>query len=664
MISHLPQRAAWSAAATMPIAAMEMSRHLAGWPNVHGASLMIWLYIAATLATAVVFIAGWPLIQKGLVSYRTGKLNMFSLIMPGVLITYAYSMLALISPGMFPENFHEHGRVPVYFEAAAMITTLVLLGQWLEHRAEHRAGDALTALANLAPTRALIVRDAGEISIPVGDIIASDMVQLRAGDRIPVDGPIEHGVIAVDESMITGEALPVTKSPGSTVVAGTMVVEGAAIQRAENTGDKTVLAHIVQMVRAAQTSKAPIQRVADRVTGKLVPLVIGIAVLTFFIWWIWGPAPSLWFALLHAVTVLMITCPCALGLATPVSIIAGIGRGATGGILIKQAASLEKLASIRTVVLDKTGTLTTGRPALLACRTVDDTREHEMLAYAASLEKLSRHPLAEAIVESARIHQLDMHEVTDFRSQTGGGVAGRIGGRIMAIGRRDWLTAQGVRGFEHFLSFAAENERHGRTVVWLAMDGMVSAALALSDTLKPDAAAAMDGLKSRGLRLMMMTGDQRGAAEAVARTLAIDTVHADVKPGDKERIIKEQQALGDVVAMAGDGINDAPALASADVGISIGTGTDVAVASGDINLMHGHLMDLVRAIDLSRATMRNIKQNLFFAFAYNTLMIPVAAGALYPWTGWVLTPMLASVAMTVSSLTVIGNALRLRRVAL
>lgn len=661
MISHLPQRVAVSAGLTAPVAAVEMSRHLAGWPDWHGPALGQWQLVMAIVTTIVVFLPGWPLLAKGARSYRLRTLNMFSLIAPGVLITYAFSLAGLIAPEYFPESFRMHGAVPVYFEAAAMITTLVLLGQWLENRAERHTGDALETLALLLPDHASVLRDNGEQRVPVDEIRTGDLIQLRAGDRVPVDGPVMRGDLAVDESMITGESMPVLKHPGALLVGGTIAREGAAVMRAEKTGPHTLLARIIDMVREAQSSKAPIQRIADRVTGKLVPFVLALAALTFVLWLQLGPPPAVWYALLHAVTVLMITCPCALGLATPVSIMAGLGRGALDGILVKHAASLEQLASVQVMVLDKTGTLTTGRPTLNTCIARDAGSEDKMLAYAASLEQFSHHPVALAITEAARARGLTFSEVNDFRSEAGGGVAGRIEGMCMIAGRKSWLSGQGASGFDALDGRASAREQEGHTVTWLAIDGDIKAIFTLSDTIKPDAAGAVALIKKQGLRILMITGDNERAAGYVAQQLGIDEVHAGVKPGEKSHHVEKLRDQGLKVAMVGDGVNDAPALAAADVGVSMGTGTGMIIARGDINLMHGDVISLARAIEISRATMRNIRQNLFFAFAYNAIMIPVAAGAIYPWTGWVLTPMLASVAMSASSLTVITNALRLRR---
>jgi Cu+-exporting ATPase len=661
MIPELYPRVRRAILLTLPVAVFEMSRHLTGWPAWHGAALVLWQAFMAVATTVLVFGPGWPLLHKGWRSYRHGRLNMFSMIAPGVLITYFFSLFALVVPGMFPDSFRVHGHVPVYFETAAMITTLVLIGQYLEARAERHTGDALEGLARLAPTRTCIIRDGVEQWTGIDQVATGDLIQLRAGDRVPVDGPVVRGEASIDESMLTGEPMPQLKSTGQRIVGGTLLREGSLVMRAEHVGNQTVLARIIEMVRAAQESKAPIQRIADRVTVKLVPVVLALSALTLVIWWRIGPQPALWYGMIHAVTVLMITCPCALGLATPVSIMTGLGRGAKDGILIKQAASLERLASVDTLVLDKTGTLTTGRPILHACIPSESGAENHVLKLAASLEHYSHHPLAGAVVEGARHWGVATEPVSDFRSETGGGVAGKVGAVEVMVGRASWLQGQAVSGFEHLDSMARTCELGGRTVAWVAAERRIAGILVIADELKPRAALAIQALKKRGLRLLMMTGDNRRTAEMIGRQLKLDDVFAEVQPGDKSRHVQELRRAGSVVAMAGDGINDAPALASADVGISVGTGTDVAVASGDINLMHGDIMGLVHAIDLSRAVMRTIRQNLFFAFAYNAVMIPVAAGALYPWTGWMLTPMLASAAMSASSLTVIGNALRLRR---
>ncbi len=655
-----------------------MSRHLTGWPDWHGDLQYRWQVVLAALTAVVVFGPGWPLLVKGLQSFVRRRLNMFSMIAPGILITFVFSLLALLVPGIFPASFKVHGYVPVYFEAAAMITTLVLVGQWLESRAERQTGDALAALASLTPKRANVLRNGREESIDVDALRPGDLVQLRSGDRVPADGAITGGELAVDESMLTGEPLPSNKSSGDQLTGGTLISEGVAVMRVDKTGRETVLAAIIRMVEEAQQSKAPVQRLADRVTGKLVPAVMVIALATFLIWYFSGVESAGWLGLMHAVTVLMITCPCALGLATPVSMTTGLGRAARSGILIKQAQHLESLASIDTLVLDKTGTLTLGQPTLQAIITNGDidviqaahpTHVQEdatqdtwsALAVAASLEQYSHHPLALAILREATRRDIPLLPVEGATARTGGGMTGKINGDIACVGSRERLEEQG------FTDFAAWNTRvsgylsSGSTLVWVGINGRIIAALALADRLKPGAREAVHALDARGLRMIIISGDSQQATRHIARELDLNEVRAGIRPGGKSDAIHDLIAEGRRVAMAGDGINDAPALAAADVGIALGTGTEVVMASGGIHILRGELKSLVEAVDLSRAVMRNIRQNLFFAFAYNAVMIPVAAGALYPLTGWVLTPMLASVAMSASSISVISNALRLRR---
>ncbi len=664
MIDRLPQRLRLAAALTAPLAAVEMSRHLTGHDLASHHASTAWNWIAASLATIVVLAAGWPLIEKGWLSYRRCRLNMFSMIAPGVVITYAYSLAAFLAPNWFPEAFRVHGTVPVYFEAAAMIVTLVLLGQWLEDRAERRTGDALATLGRLQPARASVLRNGVEEQVPVDDLLVGEHLVLRGGDRVPIDGVILSGAATIDESMLTGEPFGVTRLPGEHVAGGTLVVEGSAIVRAEQVGEHTTLARIIAMVRDAQASRAPIQRVADRITGKLVPMVLLLAASTFLVWWRIGPQPAAWYGLVHAVTVLMITCPCALGLATPLSIVTGLGRGAVAGILIKDAAHLERLASVTTVLLDKTGTLTSGRPVLHACVPVETGQEGWVLKASASVEYWSRHPMASAIVDGARAWGLAIEPAQEFRSEIGQGVSGQVGGITIRVGRRGWLDVEDEQPFAAFDQIVRRYEEEGRTVVWVAAERRLAGLLVIADTLKPHAAEAIRALERRGITSVMVTGDHEHAAHNVARQLGIRAVMAGVLPEHKAEAVAARKRQGGVVAMVGDGINDAPALAVADIGIAMGTGTAVAMASGQINLLHGDILGLVRAIDLSRAVMRNIRQNLFFAFAYNAVMIPLAAGALFPWTGWMLTPMLASAAMSASSITVILNALRLRRLDL
>ena len=664
MIHRLPERLKLAAWLTAPVAFVEMARHLTGQPSLTPHQLAAWSWVMAGAASVVVLYSGWPLLQKGWQSFRRRRLNMFSMIAPGVLITYGYSLLAFLAPGWFPESFRHHDHVPVYFEAAAMIVTLVLLGQWLEARAERKTGSALEALGRLQPARASVVRGGSEQWVSTDDLQVGDVISLRAGDRVPADGPVTSGEALVDESMMTGEPFGVTKNAGDPLVGGTLVREGAVRMRAEKIGGETALARIILMVKSAQESRAPIQRVADRVTGKLVPLVLLLAAFTMLVWWQIGPAPAAWYGLLHAVTVLMVTCPCALGLATPLSITTGLGRGALAGILIKDAAHLEQLAAVDTMIFDKTGTLTTGQPALHACIPVENGSEGLVLKLAASLEQWSHHPLASAIVEGARAWGLSLEEVKDFQSFSGCGVTGKIGGVEVHVGRRAWLSLDDPSAFDSFDALARQYEEEGRTVVWVAADRRAAGLLVIADSLKPHAEWAIRALRRRGIRCIMLTGDTERAAGKVGRQVGIEEIIAGVLPGEKADHVARIKREGRVVAMVGDGINDAPALASADVGIAIGTGTAVAIASGQINLLHGDVAGIVQAVDLSRAVMKNIRQNLFFAFAYNTVMIPIAAGALFPWTGWMLTPMLASAAMSASSITVILNALRLRAVDL
>jgi len=651
-------------AISIPLIAVEMSRHFINRPELNHHQIIIWQWIMAFATAWVVFDSGWPLLEKGWQSFRRAKLNMFSLIAPGILITFVYSLLALIIPDLFPPSLrHEHG-VPVYFESAAMITALVLLGQFIEEKAERKTGSALEALARLSPARTCVIRNGVEFWVSADDLVIGDIVQLRAGDRVPADGSVNSGEALVDESMLTGEPVPVAKSAGQTITGGTIIREGAVTMQVDKIGPDTVLAHIIEMVRSAQESRAPIQRIADRVTGKLVPVVMLIALLTVIIWWRLGPQPALWYGLLHAVTVLMITCPCALGLATPLSIMTGLGRGALAGILVRDAASLEHLAGVNVVILDKTGTLTTGKPVLHACVPRSPGNESALLKNAASVEHLSHHPLASAVVEGARKWGLSLARVDQFYSVTGEGVGGNVDGAVVLVGNRKWLTRHEVSGMNALDSIATQMESDGRTVIWVSVDRQSAGLLAVSDQLKPHAGEAVQALRDRGIRLIMITGDSDPAANHVARQLKIDEVISGVLPGEKAGHVSSLKRQGFKVGMAGDGINDAPALASADVGIAVGTGTAVAISSGHVNLLHGDLMSLVNAIDLSRAVLRNIRQNLFFAFVYNAIMIPIAAGALFPWSGLMLTPLLASAAMSASSITVILNALRLRRLKL
>jgi Cu+-exporting ATPase len=613
----------------------------------------------------VVLWGGWSFFQRGWASLRNRSPNMFTLIAMGTGTTYLYSFFATAFPRMFPPSFRlASGEVPVYFEAAAAITTLVLLGQVLELRARSRTSSALRELFGLAPKTARRVReDSGEEEVPLDQIQRGDRLRVRPGEKIPVDGSVLDGASAVDESMVTGEPIPVEKRIGDPVTGGTVNGTGSFVMRAERVGSETLLAQIVALVSEAQRSRAPIQRVADVVASYFVPAVVGIAALTFAAWAIFGPPPRLAHALISAVAVLIIACPCALGLATPMSIMVGTGRGATAGVLIRDAEALEALAKVDTLVIDKTGTLTEGKPRLAALRPQPGWNELELLRLAASLERGSEHPLADAFVAAAEERSLALSAAQEFQSLTGQGVTGVVEGRAVALGNAALLDALAIpvdaagAGRE-----AEELRRDGATVVFLAVERRVAGILAVKDPLRASTPEAIRLLHQEGLHLVMLTGDSRSAAEAVARQLGIDAVEAEVPPARKNQVVKQLQAAGRIVAMAGDGMNDAPALAQANVGIAMGTGTDIAMESAGITLVKGDLRGIARARRLSRSTLANIRQNLFFAFVYNMVAVPVAAGVLYPLLGWGLSPMLAAAAMTFSSVSVISNALRLRTV--
>ena len=619
----------------------------------------VWLQLA--LASPVVLWGGYPFFQRGWASLVTRNLNMFTLIALGTGTAWAYSVVATVAPGIFPAAFRaEHGAVAVYFEAAAVITTLVLLGQVLELRAREQTGKALTSLLDLAPRTARIIRgDGTEDEVSLDAVTLGDRLRVTPGAKVPVDGEVLEGRSSIDESMITGEPIPVEKFAGEAVIGGTLNGTGGFIMRAQRVGLETMLSQIVQMVAEAQRSRAPIQRIADVVAGYFVPAVVIVAAISFVVWSVYGPPPSLAFALIAAVSVLIIACPCALGLATPMSIMVGTGRGAVGGVLIKDAQALERFEKVDTLVVDKTGTLTEGKPKVTAVEPAGDESEDALLRIAASLERGSEHPLAEAIVAAAADRGLALVEAQDFASETGKGVRGVVDGRAVALGNRALVEELGADASA--LGGAAEElRRDGATVVFVVVETAVAGLIAVTDPIKHTSPAAIAELKSAGLRIVMVTGDNRTTAEAVGRRLGIADIEAEVLPQDKGRIVKRLRAQGRVVAMAGDGINDAPALAEADVGIAMGTGTDVAMESAGVTLVKGNLNGIVRARRLSRATMRNIRQNLFFAFVYNALGIPVAAGILYPFLGLLLSPMIAAAAMSLSSVSVIGNALRLR----
>ena len=651
----------WSALLTLPLFVYAMSDMAPGlsFDRLIEPAWAQWAQFA--LATPVVLWGAWPFFVRAIQSLKTRNLNMFTLIGFGVAIAYLFSVVATVAPDLFPAAFRDHsGRVGVYFEAAAVITTLVLLGQVLELKARGSTSSALRALLELAPPSAVKIFGSGdEREVPLDQLTTGDRLRVRPGDKVPVDGEIEEGSSAIDESMISGEPLPVAKQAGDIVIGGTVNQTGGFVMRATGVGKDTMLSKIVQMVADAQRSRALIQRLADQVAGWFVPAVVVIAIATFVVWAIWGPAPALAYALVNAIAVLIIACPCALGLATPMSIMTGTGKGAQHGILIRNAEALETLEKIDTLVVDKTGTLTIGKPDLVAVKPADGIDETEFLAAVAGVEMGSEHPLAHAIVEGAKARGVSPANATDLASTTGEGVEANVQGGRVAIGNEKMMRRVGIDD-EAWLGSAENGRKQGQTVMFVAFDGRPAGLIAVADPIKPTSAAAIAALHKRDIRVVMLTGDSRGTAEAVAREMGIDEVHANVSPEDKHRKIEELKAQGRRVGMAGDGINDAPALAAADVGIAMGTGTDVAIESAGVTLVRGDLTGVVQATVLSRGTMRNIRQNLFFAFAYNTLGIPVAAGVLFPFFGVLLSPMIAAAAMSLSSVSVIGNALRLR----
>ncbi|HEY8618387.1 heavy metal translocating P-type ATPase [Phenylobacterium sp.] len=646
-----------------PVFALEMGGHLTGLTMRLGGQASNWLQLL--LATPVVLWSGWPFFERGWRSLVTRKLNMFTLIAMGTGVAWLYSVAATLAPGAFPDAFRRHdGTVAIYFEAAAVITVLVLLGQLLELRAREQTSGAIKALLDLAPKTARRVRqDGADEEVTLDRIAVGDRLRVRPGEKVPVDGEVLEGRVAIDESMVTGESMPITKSPGDKVVGGAINKTGSFVMRAEKVGADSLLSQIVQMVAQAQRSRAPIQRLADQVSGWFTPAVIGVALLAFAGWALFGAESPYATGLVAAVSVLIIACPCALGLATPISIMVGVGRGAQAGVLIKNAEALERFETLDTLVVDKTGTLTEGRPAVTAISTVAGFGETEALRLAASLERGSEHPLADAIVRAAAERGLALSEPKAFDSPVGKGVMGEVDGRRVVLGSGRFLQELGVDGSG--LEGQAEALRaQGATAIFMAVDGRAAAVLGLADPVKATTAEAVRALKAGGVRLVMMTGDNRTTALAVARTLGIDEVEAEVLPQDKAAVVQALRAAGRRVGMAGDGVNDAPALAAADVGIAMGAGADVAIESAGVTLLHGDLQGIVRARRLSRAVMRNIRQNLFFAFVYNAAGVPIAAGLLYPLFGWMLSPPVAAAAMALSSVSVIGNALRLRGVRL
>jgi Cu+-exporting ATPase len=618
-----------------------------------------WVQLA--IATPVVLWAGWPFFVRGWRSVVTRNLNMFTLIAMGTGVAWLYSVVATLAPGIFPDAFRDHhGAVGVYFEAAAVITVLVLIGQVLELRAREHTSGAIKALLELAPKTARRVADGGiESEVSLDSVVTSDRLRVRPGEKVPVDGEVLEGRSSLNESMVTGESMPVTKQAGDKVIGGTLNQSGAFIMRAEKVGRETLLARIVQMVAEAQRTAAPIQRLADQVSAWFVPLVIVIAIAAFVAWAVFGPEPRFAYGLVAAVTVLIIACPCALGLATPMSIMVGVGRGAELGVLVRNAAALERMEKVDTLVVDKTGTLTEGKPAVTAVVPVANQDEKGLLRLAASVERASEHPLASAIVAAATARDIELADVSDFDSPTGKGVVGKVDGRRVAIGSARFLAELGV--IVGVLNADADKLRaEGATAIFVAIDGRPAGIFAIADPIKPTTKDALTALASDGIRILMLTGDNRTTAEAVARQLGIDEVRAEILPDQKSAVVKELQQQGRIVAMAGDGVNDAPALAAADVGIAMGTGTDIAMESAGITLVKGDLSGIVRARRLSVATMRNIRQNLFFAFAYNAAGVPVAAGVLYPFFGILLSPIIGAAAMAASSVSVVANALRLR----
>ncbi len=661
-LKDMSRRFWFAVAFTVPLVIIAMGDLLPGAPISRLLSPKVRVMLELALATPVCLWSAWPFYVRAVDSVRFRSLNMFTLIGLGVSVSYGYSLVAALFPGIFPEGFREDGQVAVYFEAAGVIVTLILLGQVLELRARSRTGAAIQALLGLAPNTARRVEaDGTERDVPLDSVKAGDLLRVRPGEKVPVDGVIVEGESTLDESMVTGEPVPVRKGPGEGVIGATVNGTGSFVMRAEKVGSDTLLARIVTMVAEAQRSRAPIQKLADVVAGYFVPIVILVSILTFVVWATVGPDPKLAHALINAVAVLIIACPCALGLATPMSIMVATGKGATAGVLFKNAEAIEVMRKVDTLVVDKTGTLTEGRPELVLAEPVDDGETDDLLALAASLEQASEHPLAEAVVRGARKRGLDLSPVENFASGTGRGVKGRVAGRGVAVGNLAWMRELGVDAGD-LVARAEAARADGQTVMFVAIAGKAAGILGVADPIKEGTPEAIDGLHAEGVKVVMLTGDSRTTARAVADKLGIDDVVAEVLPEDKARAVERYQAEGRVVAMAGDGINDAPALARADVGIAMGTGTDVAMESAGVTLVKGDLRGILRARRLSRLTMANIRQNLFFAFVYNALGVPVAAGVLYPVFGLLLNPVIAAAAMSLSSVSVIVNALRLRRV--
>ena len=646
-------------ALTVPVFLIAMGKM---FPSFGIPSWTRWIELALT--TPVIFWSGGIFFRKGWSSIKNRHLNMFTLIMIGVGAAYLYSVIAVLFPGIIPESFRTHGEVGLYFEAAAVITVLVLLGQLLEARARSRTGEAIQSLLGLAANEAHRLKDGVEEDVPVDSIHPGDLLRVKPGEKVPLDGVITEGKSHIDESMITGEPVPVERAVDDKVIGATVNQTGAFTMRAEKVGSETLLSQIIQMVAEAQRSRAPIQKLADTVAGYFVPAVLLISVVTFAVWAIWGPAPAMAYAIVNAVAVLIIACPCALGLATPMSIMVGIGRAAQAGILIKDAEALERLEKVDVLITDKTGTLTAGQPNVTAVITAEGISEDDLLTTAATVESDSEHPLARAIIRESKKRELPLGSAANFQSHTGGGVSGELDGKTIEIGKPGFIESKEIPLPDDLRARGEALQAEAKTVVWIARAGQVIGLLGISDPIKESTPAAVQTLHDHGIRLIMATGDNEATAEAVGRELGIDEVHAGLSPEDKIKLVKRLRAEGHVVAMAGDGINDAPALAEADVGIAMGTGTDVAIESAAVTLVKGDLNGIANAITVGEKVMRNIRQNLWFAFGYNTIGVPIAAGILFPFFGLLLSPMIAGAAMSFSSVSVIANSLRLRRLSL
>ncbi|MBI6546440.1 MAG: cadmium-translocating P-type ATPase [Cyanobacteria bacterium NC_groundwater_1444_Ag_S-0.65um_54_12] len=663
-LSAMTRRFWVALALTLPVVAIAMADYLPGRPLAGWLTERTAQWIELGLTAPIVLWAGWFFFERGWASVVNRSLNMFSLIALGVGVAFIDSVVATIAPGIFPRSFREvSGTVAVYYEVAAVITLLVIVGQLLELRARGQTSSAIRALLDLSPKMARrLAVDGSESDVSLDLVMPGDRLRVRPGERIPVDGIVMEGASAVDEALLTGEAIPVLKSPGMRVIGGTVNQTGSFLMQADRLGSASMLSQIVRMVAEAQASRAPIQRLADQVAAWFVPAVITVAIVTFLVWGAIGPEPRMAHALVNAVAVLIIACPCALGLATPMSLMVGIGHGAMFGVLIKSGEALETLHRVDTLVVDKTGTLTEGKPRLVSVIPAAGITENQLLCLAASLERGSEHPLATAIVSGATERKLALSKVSDFRSIAGKGVLGRIDGEEIALGNINLLASQ--RSQDYFATHAEQLRQQGQTVVFVSRAGRLAGMIGVADTIKATTVEALRMLRSTGIHVIMLTGDNRVTAQAVAHYLEIDEFIAEILPAEKVRIVKQLQEAGRVVAMAGDGVNDAPALAQAHVGIAMGTGTDVAIESAGVTLVKGDLRGIVRAVRLSRATMRNIRQNLFFAFIYNTIGVPVAAGVLYPVSGLLLSPIIAALAMSLSSVSVIGNALRLRQLSI